>query len=434
MSRVFGVVRSPYTLEQVLKTGNSARDNHFTDVSNILFSDGGNYQNDTAIISNDITTLFMEINTLDSSVNLIETKLADPITIGISAGAGNVPPAPGCIAIGNTAGSDSQQANAIAVGTNAGLVQQGSEAIAIGYGSGGTQQGIYSIGIGAGAGGALQATQAIAIGLAAGAVFQGQDAIAIGSNSANGLQGQRAVAIGFQTAGASATGQGQDSVALGAYAGQTDGISDQPANSIAINATGAPLLPTGVSQTHIAPIREDNISGDYILQYNPTTSEIYRSNYSLNHPYGTWIQTTTSTVSADNVPTELSGYTLQSGFGIDVSTGTPSRFTVSESGTYIFNYSLQFDKSGGGTSAVDIWIRLNGTDVSDSASQITIQGTAGETIAFCEYTLELVAGDGIAIVFASADSTVAVTTFPAISSPYVRPRVPGAIINMRRIR
>lgn len=72
MSRIFGRVTSPYNLEQVLRTGNSAKDNHLEDVSNIFFSNGGNYQNDTAIISNDITTLFMEINTLDTSVNLLE--------------------------------------------------------------------------------------------------------------------------------------------------------------------------------------------------------------------------------------------------------------------------------------------------------------------------------------------------------------------------
>lgn len=72
MSRIFGKVSSPYNLEQVLRTGNSAKDNHLADVSNIFFSDGGDYQNDTAIISNDITTLFMEINTLDTSVNLLE--------------------------------------------------------------------------------------------------------------------------------------------------------------------------------------------------------------------------------------------------------------------------------------------------------------------------------------------------------------------------
>lgn len=72
MSRVFGRVLSPYSLDQVLATGNSARDRHLEDVSNILFSDGGNYQNDTAIISQDITTLFFEINDLDASVNLLE--------------------------------------------------------------------------------------------------------------------------------------------------------------------------------------------------------------------------------------------------------------------------------------------------------------------------------------------------------------------------
>ena len=75
MSRVFGRVISPYSLDQVLATGNSARDRHLEDVSNILFSDGGNYQNDTAIISQDITTLFFEINDLDTSVNALVPQM-----------------------------------------------------------------------------------------------------------------------------------------------------------------------------------------------------------------------------------------------------------------------------------------------------------------------------------------------------------------------
>jgi len=59
------------SLEAVLQNGNSAGDLHLADVSNIFFSSGGNYNDNTAIISNDITTLFFEINTLDTSVNAL---------------------------------------------------------------------------------------------------------------------------------------------------------------------------------------------------------------------------------------------------------------------------------------------------------------------------------------------------------------------------
>ena len=70
VSSAFGL-----SLEAVLQNGNSAGGLHLADVSNIFFSAGGNYNDNTAIISNDITTLFFEVNSLDTSVNILANPL-----------------------------------------------------------------------------------------------------------------------------------------------------------------------------------------------------------------------------------------------------------------------------------------------------------------------------------------------------------------------
>ena len=344
MSRIFGKVISPYSLDQVLQTGNSARDRHMEDVSNILFSDGGNYQNDTAIISQDITTLFFEINDLDTSVNLIETKLDNPVIIGAGAGAGNVIPVAGCVAIGNNAGSDSQQSNAICIGTNSGLVQQGSSAIAIGENCGSTQQGQYAIAIGAGSGGALQGQDAIAIGYTAGAIGQQSGAIAIGGTSANGLQQAYAVALGYGSGTASSSGQGASSVAIGHLAGGTDGTNDQPANSIALNASGLALLPTGASQTHIAPVRENNIAPTYILQYDPATCEVYRSN-SLISLMGQFYKTASQNFSSGNLHITYDAHKDWTDFSA-ISQRDASNFEVNISGVYYLDFNVSVNPGG----------------------------------------------------------------------------------------
>jgi hypothetical protein len=117
-----------------------------------------------------------------------------------------------------------------------------------------------------------------------------------------------------------------------------------------------------------------------------------------------------------------------------VSLGSPtSQIIVSQTGLYEFNYSLQLDKSGGGTARVDIWLRKNGVNVPDSASQVVVAGTNGETLPFVNYYLQLNAGDYIELAFASSDASVIALSEPAITTPYVRPAVPSIIANIRLI-
>lgn len=169
------------------------------------------------------------------------------------------------VAVGSQAGNWQQSWAAVAVGPYAGNCLQGAGSIAIGNQAGFVTQGCTAVAIGFNAGSYSQLADAVAIGSSAGNFNQGYQAVAIGSGAGVCLQSSRAVAIGHAAGGVS---QGVNSVAIGAYAGDIS----MPANSIAINATGASLTPTGVSQTHMAPIR--NATTAYHLYYDPTTKEI----------------------------------------------------------------------------------------------------------------------------------------------------------------
>jgi len=117
--------------------------------------------------------------------------------------------------------------------------------------------------------------------------------------------------------------------------------------------------------------------------------------------------------------------------GIDLVIGSPSQIRVSKAGLYQVQFSIQFDKTGGGTSQVDVWLRVNGTDVPDSASQVVVAGTNGETVMTVPQFLNLNALDRIEVVFASTDASMEVASFPAITSPYVRPAVPSIITTVQ---
>jgi hypothetical protein len=113
--------------------------------------------------------------------------------------------------------------------------------------------------------------------------------------------------------------------------------------------------------------------------------------------------------------------------GIALAVGAPSQIIVSKAGLYAVTFSIQFDKSGGGVSTAEAWLRVNGFDVPYSATQIVVAGTNGETVMTVPQFLNLNALDRIEVVFASTDATMEVAAFPAQTSPYVRPAVPSII-------
>jgi hypothetical protein len=148
--------------------------------------------------------------------------------------------------------------------------------------------------------------------------------------------------------------------------------------------------------------------------------------------YGSFTCNTTIDVSGINVPTPiLFDYTeISSGVYIDLS--NTSHIKVISDGVYKVSYSIQFDKSGGGTSQVDIWLRNNGFDIPRSASQATIQGNNGEVFVMCEYLLSLTTLNYLEVYFTSAnDTTISATTFPVVAG--VRPEVPAVILNVYKI-
>jgi hypothetical protein len=130
-----------------------------------------------------------------------------------------------------------------------------------------------------------------------------------------------------------------------------------------------------------------------------------------------------------NTPTPITFDTTTTANGISL--GSPaSRIVVSKDGLYQFQFSAQLDKTGGGSSSMEIWLRRNGNDIPGTATQIVVAGTSGETVMTVPFFLDLSANDYIETVFASSDATMQVSTFPATTTPYVRPAVPSILATM----
>ena len=131
-----------------------------------------------------------------------------------------------------------------------------------------------------------------------------------------------------------------------------------------------------------------------------------------------------------NSPTAITYNSTDVTNGISLVVGQDSQIQVSKAGLYQFQFSAQLDKSGGGTSTVELWLRKNGTDIPYSATQVVVAGTNGETVMTVPFFLQLAANDYIEVVFASGDATMCIAGFPAITSPYTRPAIPSIIVTM----
>jgi hypothetical protein len=97
--------------------------------------------------------------------------------------------------------------------------------------------------------------------------------VAVGADAGRYCQQQYAVAVGYNAGYGCCCGQGQYSVAIGAYAG----ACSQHEYSIAINASSTALNPDEAG-LYINPVREDISNVSYGVFYNTVSKELTYTN------------------------------------------------------------------------------------------------------------------------------------------------------------
>lgn len=142
--------------------------------------------------------------------------------------------------------------------------------------------------------------------------------------------------------------------------------------------------------------------------------------------YGYFYDTTTQTAAAINT---AYGMTFNSvGFQRGVTIGTPtSRIYVDRLAIYNIQFSAQLDKTAGGPGLVFIWLRINGADVADSATQIRIQNSNAETVAAWNFVTQLNAGDYFELMWSTDDTTCQILASGAVAPV---PAIPSVILTV----
>jgi len=150
--------------------------------------------------------------------------------------------------------------------------------------------------------------------------------------------------------------------------------------------------------------------------------------------YGSFYSTTTFTPAAtgtayaitfNNTYTRADGSDLT--YGVYIGSPT-SRVYVDNTATYNFQFSAQLKQTSGGTHNIFIWPRINGVNVDDSATQITMGGGSNAaTVAAWNFVLNLQTGDYFELIY-SVDSTNIQIPYVAASSPV--PAIPSVILTV----
>lgn len=122
--------------------------------------------------------------------------------------------------------------------------------------------------------------------------------------------------------------------------------------------------------------------------------------------------------------------------GVSMQTGdeaTKSRITFAHAGTYNIQFSAQLHNTGGGGSGntVNIWFRLNGTNIANSDTKLAVPSNAPYVVAAWNFIVSVAAGDYVEIVWFTDNSNI-ILEHENIGA--VSPAVPSVIITAQQIR
>lgn len=150
----------------------------------------------------------------------------------------------------------------------------------------------------------------------------------------------------------------------------------------------------------------------------------------INFPCGGFQDNTTQTAASINVAYPVTFNTTD--FSNDVSIGTPtSRIVVAKAGLYNFQFSAQLDKTSGATANIWIWPRVDGVNIPDSASKVSIQGTTAESVPAWNFILPMNAGSYFQLMWLTDDTNVVLKHEAGFgTAPNDVPEIPSVILTV----
>jgi len=194
------------------------------------------------------------------------------------------------------------------------------------------------------------------------------------------------------------------------------------------NNTGTVTLATGGASS--TTIYNERIGYDSVILLSPTAL-VSATSYV---PYGGFQDDTDQTIASTTTayPMELK----TTDYALGTSIVDNSKIKVDYSGLWNIQFSAQFTNTDSQIQDVSIWFRKNGTDVSASNSEFSINNRHGSTdgalIAALNFFLPMSKNDYVQIMWRASNITVSLQNIPAQTSP-TRPSTPSVIATIQHV-
>jgi hypothetical protein len=201
-----------------------------------------------------------------------------------------------------------------------------------------------------------------------------------------------------------------------------------------LNKVAAPNLPLAPTE-YEARYQEqfNNVLRLYFNRLDSLFGQLATSAPSgLKFVYGAFQDSTTQTAASTTVAYPVTFNTTDFSNGVTVVSN--SRITVTTAGLYNLQFSIQLTNTTNASQDVDVWFRVNGTNVPASNSRFGLAPRKGvgdpfHLIMALNYFVSLNATNYVEIVWRTTDTGVFIEQYAASSSP-TRPSVPSAIATM----
>lgn len=179
----------------------------------------------------------------------------------------------------------------------------------------------------------------------------------------------------------------------------------------------------------------EGTSGQILTSQGAGLPATWTTGISFSPKYGSFYDTTTqTTIGNETLPMKLNTTDLSAtnGFSIVNDTlGRPTRITSTESGVYNLQFSAQLHKtSGGGATQIYIWFSVDGFDLADSATTLTLANNGDLLVAAWNYFVDLTAGQYVEIMWRASGANIEIqrnTTVPSV------PGIPSVIATINKV-
>lgn len=195
------------------------------------------------------------------------------------------------------------------------------------------------------------------------------------------------------------------------------------------NLTGGGQNTTSLTDIQVGPMSaaDEALSEIYGSIQGLQIAPVYREFQQLH--YGAFYDTTTQTAAAINTayPITYNNTSLIDG----VTLGSPtSRVYVHEAGIYNFQFSAQLVKTTGSAGNIYIWARVNGSDVAESATKVTLSGSNAAAVAAWNFMFQMGASDYFELVWSTDDTNCKILANTTVAPV---PGIPSIILTVSQV-